>query len=85
MSICAIIPVASLAAANAALEAQGFGIGNFSVPAYGATGATHAALHAWDDPPFNAAVKAIAGVVYAEGTDDPVTRTKTLIKAQNAK
>lgn len=85
MSICAIIPVASIAAANAALEAQGFGIGNFSVPAYGATGATHAALHAWDDPPFNAAVKAIAGVVYAEGTGDPVARTKTLIEAQGAK
>lgn len=85
MSICAIIPVASLAAANAALEAQGFGIGNFSVPAYGATGATHAALHAWDDPPFNAAVKAIAGVVYAEGTGDPVARTKALIEAQGAK
>ena len=85
MSICAIIPVATLAAANAALEAQGFGIGNFSVPAYGATGATHAALHAWDDPPFNAAVKAIAGVVYAEGTGDPVARTKALIEAQGAK
>lgn len=85
MSICAIIPVASLAAANAALEAQGFGIGNFSVPAYGATGATHAALHAWDDPPFNAAVKAIAGVAYAEGTGDPVARTKALIEAQGAK
>lgn len=85
MSICAIIPVASLAAANSALEAQGFGIGNFSVPAYGATGATHAALHAWDDPPFNAAVKAIAGVVYAEGTGDPVARTKALIEAQGAK
>lgn len=85
MSICAIIPVASLAAANAALEAQGFGIGNFSVPAYGATGATHAALHAWDDPPFNAAVKAIAGAVYAEGTGDPVARTKALIEAQGAK
>lgn len=84
MSICAIIPVASLSAANAALEAQGFGIGNFSVPAYGATGATHAALHAWDDPPFNAAVKAIAGVVYAEGTGDPVARTKALIEAQGA-
>lgn len=82
MSICAIIPVASSAAANAALEAQGFGIGNFSVPAYGATGATHAALHAWGDPPFNAAVKAIAGVVYAEGTGDPVARTKALIEAQ---
>ena len=85
MSLCAVIPVAGLAAANATLEAQGFGPANFSVPAYGATGATHAALHAWDDPPFNAAVKAIAGVAYDEGTGDPVARTKALIEAQGAK
>lgn len=85
MSICAIIPIASLIAANAALESQGFGPRNFSVPAYGGTGVTHAALHAWDDPPFNAAVKAIAGVVYAEGTGDPVARTRALIEAQGAK
>lgn len=55
------------------------------MPAYGAAGATHAALHAWYDPPFNAAVKAIAGVVYAEGTGDPVAHTKALIEAQGAK
>ena len=43
MSLCAIIPVGSLAAANASLEAAGFGPRNFSFPAYGATGATHTA------------------------------------------
>lgn len=56
MSMCAIIPVASLIAANAALESQGFGPRNFSVPAYGGTGVTHAALHAWEDAAFTAAV-----------------------------
>lgn len=58
MGIVAIVPVANLAAANASLQAQGFGPGNFSVPAYGATGATHAALHAWDDPAFSAVINA---------------------------
>ena len=85
MSLVAIVPVANMTAANAALAAAGFGPKNFSVPAYGATGATHAALHAWDDPAFAAAVKAIAGVAYNEGTGDPITRTKTLIEAQGAK
>lgn len=85
MGIVAIVPVANLAAANASLQAQGFGPGNFSVPAYGATGATHAALHAWDDPAFSAAIKAVAGVVFNEGTGDPVTRTNALIEAQGAK
>ena len=85
MGIVAIVPVASLAAANAALQAQGFGPGNFSVPAYGATGATHAALHAWGDTVFATAIKAIAGVAFNEGTGDPATRTQTLIAAQGAK
>lgn len=85
MSIVAIVPVASIATANASLQAQGFGPNNFSVPAYGATGATHAALHAWDSPAFSAAVKAIPGVVFNEGAGDPVTRTQTLIAAQGAK
>lgn len=85
MSLCAIIPVASLAAANASLEAAGFGPRNFSVPAYGATGATHASLHAWEDAAFIAAVKAIPGVVWEESGGDPVARTQALIAAQGAK
>lgn len=84
MSIVAIVPVAQMAAANLALEEAGFGPHNFTVAAYGATGATHAALHAWDDPVFSAAVKAIAGVVTDESTGDPVARTKALIEAQGA-
>lgn len=84
MSLCAIVPVASLLAANAALEAQGFGPSNFSVPAYTGSRATHAALHAWNDPAFAAAVKALPGVAYEESEGDPVTRTKALIEAQGA-
>lgn len=86
MSLCAIVPVASMAAANATLQGAGFGSRNFSVPGFGASGlATHAALHAWDDSAFSAAVKAIAGVVWNEAAGDPVSRTKTLIEAQGAK
>ena len=83
-SLCAIVPVANLAAANATLETKGFGPRNFSVPAYVGANATFAALHAWHDAAFNAAVKAIAGVVWQEGEGDPVARTKTLIEAQGA-
>jgi len=88
MSLCAIIPVANLLAANAALEGDedtpGFGPRNFNVPAFGPTGATHAALHAWDDPAFAAAVKAISGVVWEESEGDPVARTLALIESQSA-
>lgn len=93
MSLVAIIPVASLIAANAALESQDFGPSNFSVPVYGGTGVTHAALHAWDDPAFLAALKLLPNVVVDDGTlaegqppapTDPITRTKALIEAQGA-
>lgn len=84
MSIVAIVPVAQMAAANLALEEAGFGPRNLSVAAYGATGATHAALHAWHDAPFASAVKALAGVAWEESEGDPVTRTKALIEAQGA-
>ena len=85
MSIVAIVPVAQMAAANLALEEEGFGPGNFSVPAYTGAGASHAALHAWDDPVFSAAVKALPGVAFNEGTGDPGARTRALITAQGAK
>ena len=84
MSLCAIIPAASLLAANAALESAGFGPSNFSVVSFTGGAATHAALHAWHDAAFVAAVKAIAGVATDEGTGDPVARTKALIEAQGA-
>ena len=85
MGIVAIVPVASLVAVNASLQAQGFGPRNFSAPAYGATGATHAALHAWNDAAFIAAVGAIPGVVLDNSSGDPVARTQALIEAQGAK
>lgn len=87
MSIAAIVPVAQLAAANAALELAGFGPGNFSVPAYGATGATHAALHAWKDAAFREALALVPGVVVGAPEDegDPITLTAALIEAQGAK
>lgn len=86
MSLCAIIPVAGMAAANTTLQGLGYGPRNFSVPAYSGTAGTptHAALHAWGPPAFVAAVKAIAGVAWQDGSGDPVSRTKALIEAQGA-
>ena len=87
MSIAAIVPVAQMAAANLAPEEEGFGPGNFSVPAYGATGVTHAALHAWEDAAFRAALALVPGVVVGDPEDegDPTTLTAALIAAQGAK
>jgi len=83
-SLCAIIPATNLQAANTTLAAAGFGPGNFSVASFTGAIATHAALHAWNDPAFSAAVKAIAGAVWEESEGNPVTRTKALIEAQGA-
>lgn len=84
MSMVAVIPVANLLVANTTLELVGFGLHNFSVPAYAGPGATHAALHSWDDSEFEAAVQEIPGVVVEIGSGDPMTRTQTLIAAQGA-
>ncbi len=84
MSIAAIIPVTSLASANATLQSAGFGPNNFSVAAYGNGNPTHAALHAWPDAAFQAAVQAIPGVSVNIGTGDPVSRTAALITAAGA-
>ena len=84
MSIVAITPAGNLQAANTTLAAAGFGPGNFSVASFTGAIATHAALHAWNDPAFAAAVKALPHVAYDESEGDPVTRTKALIEAQGA-
>lgn len=84
MSMIAIIPVAQMQAANAALEEAGFGPHNFSVACYGATGATHGALHAWNDAAFFTAIKALPGVACEESDGNPVTRTQALIAAHPA-
>jgi len=80
MSIAATVPVAHMAAVNAALEEAGFGPNNFSVPLRtGTADATHAGLHAWHDPAFLAALQAIPEVTVqteVQGVDDegnPVT------------
>lgn len=65
MSFSAIIPIAQMDAANASLEAAGFGPDNFSVPlrAAGAEEASHAGLNMLGDAPaFRAAVQALPGV-----------------------
>lgn len=84
MSIFAILPIENVAAANAALEAQGFGPGNFYIPAYGSSGPTHGATHCWDSDAFAAAVKALPGVVWDESNTEPLTGIDTLIAAQGA-
>ena len=85
MSIVAIIPVGNLASANASLESQGFGPGNFSIPCHQGAGVTHAALHCWGNPAFATAVKSIPGVVFDESEGEPHARTRALIEAQGAK
>lgn len=84
MSTVGIIPIAKLAAANQALQAQGFGPGNFSVPAWYGPAPTHAAFHSWADPAFEAACAAIPGVILTQSNGDPVADTLALIQAQGA-
>jgi hypothetical protein len=63
MGISAIIPVADVAAANAALRDAGFGAENFRVPLRsGNAEATHVGLHCWDNQAFLAAVQALPNV-----------------------
>lgn len=92
MSMVAIIPVASLIAANNLLNntagTQGkpsHGPNCFSVPAYIGLNPSHGALHSWSDPVFEASVQAVPGAVWEISTGDPITRTKALIEAQGAK
>lgn len=84
MSLVAICPAADLISANEALEAQGFGPSNFAVVSYSSGRASHAALHAWHDPAFTAAVTALPNVAYDLGEGDPITRTRALIEAHGA-
>ena len=93
MSMVAIIPVASIIAANDLLNNTAGTPGKvshgpqcFSVPAYTGPGHTYGALHAWTDPVFEASVQAIPGVVWeiSDPAGDPVARTNALIEAQGA-
>ena len=84
-SMVAIVPVARLAAANAALGELGRGHSNFSVAAYTGPVATHAAFHSWNDPVFEAHVKAIEGVIWEISEGNEEARMKALIETQGAK
>ena len=77
----AFIPTANLAAANAALEEQGFGPGNFSVPVYDGPTATGAMFHCWADPVFQAAVEMLPGVVltFPDTLPEPTTEPTALV------
>lgn len=70
----AAIPVASMTAANAALNEAGFGPSNFSVPAFDGPSPGFAMLHAWGNPAFEDAVAAISDVVIVIG-EDPIAMT----------
>ena len=85
MSICAIIPIANLDAANNALDDAGFGPDNFSVAAYTGLVVSHAGLHAWNDSAFESALVAISGTVVETSGGDPATRFQTLAEAQGAR
>lgn len=84
-SMVAILPVADMIAANTTLQEAGFGPQNFSVPAYVGPAVSFGALHAWNDPAFDAAVQAIPNVMVDIGTGDPVTRTQAMITSKSAK
>jgi hypothetical protein len=71
MNFSASISTANLQAANAELELQGFGPGNFSVPTYAGPSPSVAILHCWNDPVFEAAVAAIPGVTIQQGLATP--------------
>jgi len=85
MSIAAIVPVASVAAANAALDAQGFGPGCFSIPVLaGGVRPAFGSLHSWDVPGFLAALEAIPAVTVTTGAGDARALVTALVQAEGA-
>ena len=90
MSFTAIIPVASMAAANAFLENAeresgrgSWGPNNFSVPAYAGSAPTHALFHSWDIEGFRDDVAQIVGVVIRDG-NTPFENTTAAATAVNS-
>ena len=83
MNFSASIPVAQMQAANATLEAQGFGPNNFSVPAYAGPSPKLALLHCWHSTVFEAAVAAIPGVVIQQELADPIATTTAVANTAN--
>ena len=84
MSLCAIVPIANLQAANTALEPL-YGSNNFSVPLYSGGSVAYMGLHAWNDTAFVAAIKAVAGVIWEESEGSPTTRFNVLVESQGVK
>lgn len=77
--LAARIPVADMAAANASLEAQGFGAANFTVPVYEGEIAAHAVTHTWSHPALEAAIKALPGVTWSEAAGSPADRVAAVL------
>jgi hypothetical protein len=84
MTIAAIVPVGSMSAANAALDASGFGPRNFSVPGYASASATHGGVAAWDDPALLAALLSLTDVTVGQSDDPPDVAFAALFAVQGA-
>lgn len=84
MAISARVPIANMAAANAALELLGRGPRNFSVPVYTGAAPTYAILHAWGDPGFEDEIKALANVVWSDVDGEPSTRVAAVLSNVSA-
>lgn len=86
MGVSAIIPVESMDAANAHLDALGFGPDNFSVPFKAPDGAGFAALHCWDRGKFKTAISAMiaSGKYPGLAMRDTVRETLSTLAATRA-
>lgn len=90
MTIAASIPVGNLAAANAELEAKGFGPRNFSIPVYTTGPApTHATMHCGGNVPdvggnnWLATIKALDGVQFYDPDEpeaEPISAPKDRVR-----
>lgn len=84
MTLAAIIPAANAVAANAALASFG-AVPHFAVSGLTSAGLTHVGMHDWGTrAAYVAAVKALPGVVWDEGTGDPATRLRALFAGVSA-
>jgi hypothetical protein len=84
VTIAAIIPAANQAAATVALAAFGPGP-HFTVSGLSSAGLTHVGMHDWGGrTAYVAAIKALPGVIFNEGTGDPATRLRALFAGVSA-
>jgi hypothetical protein len=80
----ATVSVSAMEQANTTLQGQGYGPNNFSVPVYGGPSPTYAVLHCWNNPLFEAAVTAVAGVVKQQGLASPGATVEQLCNTVGA-